>query len=123
MATFPSLEPTTRSVSLGDCPQVPYAGTSGDVVTFKFGSDRIGQVLTLGYEYLTESEAQSIIDHYRGQQGFAVSFDLPAVVWSGYTTRPIPASDYEWRYASEPTIAISSPLKYSISVILESVII
>lgn len=123
MATFPSLEPTSRSLSLGNCPQLAYEGTSGDVVNFKFGSDRVGQVLTLGYEYLTETQAQSIIDHYRGQQGFAVSFDLPAAVWSGYTTVPIPAADYEWRYASEPAIAITSPLSYSIEVVLESVII
>jgi len=123
MATFPSLEPTARALSLGDCPQRAYEGTSGDVVSFKFGSDRVGQVLTLGYEYLTETQAQSIIDHYRGQQGFAISFDLPSAVWSGYATVPIPAADYEWRYVSEPTIAISSPLSYSMEVVLESVII
>lgn len=123
MATFPSLEPTARALSLGNCPQRDYEGTSGDVVSFKFGSDRVGQVLTLGYEYLTETQAQSIIDHYRGQQGFAISFGLPSAVWSGYTTVPIPATDYEWRYVSEPTIAISSPLSYSMEVVLESVII
>tara|TARA_A100001201_G_scaffold140463_1_gene133601 strand:- start:697 stop:1068 length:372 start_codon:yes stop_codon:yes gene_type:complete len=123
MATFPSLEPTSRSVSLGDCPQQGHQGTSGDVVNFKFGSDRVGQVLSLEYDYLTEAEAQQIIDHYRGQQGFLISFDLPAAVWSGYTTRPIPAADYEWRYIAEPTIGITSPLNYNVSVELESVII
>lgn len=123
MATFPSLEPTTRAVALGDCPQQSYEGTSGDLVRFKYGTDRVGQVLTLGYEYLSESEAQQIIDHYKGQQGFLISFDLPAIVWSGYTTVPIPAADYEWRYASEPSVGISSPLRYSITVTLESVII
>tara|TARA_Y100000004_G_scaffold194996_1_gene260954 strand:- start:1198 stop:1569 length:372 start_codon:yes stop_codon:yes gene_type:complete len=123
MATFPSLEPTTRAVSLGDCPQQAYSGTSGDVVSFKFGTDRVGQVLTLGYEYLSESEAQQIIDHYRTQQGFLISFDLPSIVWSGYTTVPISATDYEWRYTSEPTIGITSPLSYSVEVTLESVII
>lgn len=123
MATFPTLEPTARALSLGDCPQQSYAGTSGDLVSFKYGTDRVGQVLTLDYEYLSESQAQQIIDHYKGQQGFLISFDLPSVVWSGYTTVPVSASDYEWRYISEPTVAISSPLSYSISVQLESVII
>ena len=123
MATFPSLEPTTRAVSLGDCPQQSYEGTSGDFVSFKYGTDRVGQVLTLGYEYLSESEAQQIINHYRGQQGFLIPFALPSIVWSGYTTVPIPAADYEWRYTSAPTVGISSPLKYSITVTLESVII
>ena len=123
MATFPSLEPTSRAVSLGDYPQQFHEGTSGDRVAFKFGTDRVGQVLTLEYEYLTESEAQQIIDHYKGQQGFLISFDLPALVWSGYTTRPIPAADYEWRYGPERTIGISSPVSYSVTVQLESVII
>ena len=123
MATFPSLEPTTRAVSLGDCPQQSYEGTSGDFVSFKYGTDRVGQVLTLGYEYLSEYQAQLIIDHYREQQGFLVSFALPSIVWSGYTTAPIPAADYEWRYTSAPSVGISSPLKYSITVTLESVII
>ena len=123
MATFPSLEPTTRALSLGDYPQQAYAGTSGDVVNFKFGTDRVNQVLTLGYEYLSESEAQQIIDHYRTQQGFLISFGLPSIIWSGYTTVPVSASDYEWRYISEPTIGIDSPLSYSVEVKLESVII
>ena len=123
MATFPSLEPTTRAVSLGDCPQQSYEGTSGDFVSFKYGTDRVGQVWTLGYEYLSESEAQQIVDHYRTQQGFLISFALPSIVWSGYTTVPIPAADYEWRYTSQPTISIASPLSYSVEVTLESVII
>ena len=41
-----------------------------DFVSCKYGTDRVGQVLTLGYEYLSESEAQQIINHYKGQQGF-----------------------------------------------------
>tara|TARA_A100001201_G_scaffold112481_1_gene96328 strand:+ start:1037 stop:1408 length:372 start_codon:yes stop_codon:yes gene_type:complete len=123
MATFPALEPTTRAVSLGDTPQQSYEGTSGDLVAFRHGADRVNQVLTLGYEYLTESEARQIINHYKGQQGFIISFDLPSIIWSGYTTVPIPAADYEWRYTQEPAVGISSPLRYSVTIVLESVII
>lgn len=121
MATFPSLEPTGRVVSLGDIPQGNYVGVSGDVVRFKTGSDRVNQQLTLVYDYLTESQAQEIIDHYRGQQGSLDAFDLPAIVWSGYSSRPISASDYEWRYAGTFDLSVASPSRYNVTIELVSV--
>ena len=65
MADFPSLEPTTRVLMMGDTPQESYAGTSGGEVRFRYGSDFVAQSLTLGYEYLTEAETQQILDHLR----------------------------------------------------------
>lgn len=121
MADFPSLEPTTRVFTLGDTPQLIHNATSGVDVRFVNGADRVLQRLTLGYEYLTESEAQQIITHYEGQEGGLIAFDLPATVWSGYTTPPVNASDYQWRYANTFTISISSPLRYNISIELETI--
>ena len=123
MATFPALEPTTRVLTLGDYPQLTYEGVSGDVVRFIGGSDRVQQRLTLGYEYLTETEAQQIITHYRGQQGELISFDLPSQVWAGFAAVPIPAADYEWRYARAFDIGFAAPLRYNVSIELESVAI
>lgn len=123
MATFPGLRPTTRALTLGDYPQLTYEGVSGDVVRFITGSDRVIQRLTLGYDYLAESEAQQIIDHYRGQQGFIVAFDLPSQVWAGYATVPIPAADYQWRYADSFQIGIDAPQRYNVTIELESVAI
>jgi len=121
MATFPALEPTNRVLTLGDYPQLTYEGVSGDVVRFITSTDRVQQRLTLGYEYLTESEAQQIIDHYRGQQGEIVAFNLPSQVWAGFSTVPIPAADYEWRYAGTFDVGVASPLRYNVSIELESV--
>lgn len=123
MAAFPSLEPTTRVLTLGDYPQLTHEGVSGDVVRFITGTDRVVQRLTLGYEYLTESEAQQIIDHYRGQQGSIIPFSLPSLVWAGFATVPIPAADYEWRYADTFEIGTAAPLRYNVSIELESVAI
>lgn len=121
MADFPSLEPTTRAYSLGDTPQVLFDGISGVGVRFKQGSDRVEQLLSLGYEYLTESEAKQIIDHYNGQQGSLTAFDLPSVIWSGYTTPPVSSSDYQWRYARAFDVSIASPLRYNINVELVAI--
>jgi len=124
MAVFPSLAPTSRSLSLGDFPQGFYEGVSGDIVRFKTSNDRVGQKLSLSFEHITESQAQEIIDHYRGQQGTLISFTLPDESWQGYSTRPIPAADYEWRYAKSFTVDASpAPSRYSITVELESVAI
>ena len=60
MATFPSLEPTTRAFSLGDIPQLTHEASSGVDVRFAQGSDRVFQNLSLGYEYLSETEAKQI---------------------------------------------------------------
>ncbi len=123
MATFPALEPTSRSLTFGDYPQLFYEGVSGDVVRFITSTDRVGQRLTLGYEYLTESEVQEIITHYRDQNGGVQPFTLPNEVWAGYSSRPIPAADYQWRYAETFAVSIISPLRYSVTIELESVVV
>lgn len=121
MANFPSLEPMTRALVLGDYPQEIYTGASGGQVRFKQGSDRVSQTLSLGYEYLSESEAQQILDHYETQQGSLIAFDLPSIIWSGYTTPPVSSSDYQWRYRSSFQISNAGPLSYNIMVELETV--
>lgn len=121
MADFPSLEPTTRAFTLGDTPQVLFDGISGVGVRFKQGSDRVEQRLNLGYEYLTESEAKQIIDHYNGQQGSLISFDLPSIIWGGYTTPPVSSSDYQWRYDSAFNVSTAGPLRYNIEVELVAI--
>ena len=121
MATFPSLAPRSRSLSLGDIPQQVYKGTSGGEVRFKQGSDYIAQQLTLGYEYLTESEAQQILDHYAGQEGSLIPFDVSAAVWGGYSTPPVSSLDYQWRYTGPASVDIAAPRRYNITVELETV--
>ena len=121
MADFPSLEPTTRVYTLGDIPQAVHEGVSGVGVRFTHGSDFVFQRLTLGYEYLTESEAQQLLDHFDGQEGSLIAFDLPSTIWTGYTTPPVSSSDYQWRYSREFEVSLSAPLRYNASIELETV--
>ena len=121
MATFPALEPSTRALTYGDYPQLVHQGASGGQVRFKTGSDRVSQRLTITFEYLTEAEAKLLLDHYEEQQGSLIAFDLSAQVWSGYATVPIPAADYQWRYAGPFEVGIGAPLRYNLSVELETV--
>lgn len=121
MADFPSLEPRTRALTLGDTPQLLFDSASGIGVRFVQGSDRVEQRLTLGYEYLTELEAKQIVDHFNDQQGSLLSFDLPSIIWSGYTTPPVNSSDYQWQYSAAFEVSIAAPLRYNISVELVAI--
>lgn len=121
MATFPSLTPRTRSLTLGDVPQQLYRGVSGGEVRFKQGNSYIAQTLNIGYEYLTESEAQQILDHYAGQQGSLLPFDLSAEIWSGYTTPPVSSILYQWRYSGPFDVSIAAPKQYNINIEMQTV--
>jgi len=120
MATFPSLEPRTRSLTYGDYPQLIHEGSGGNV-RFLQATDRIAQRLNITYEYLTETQMNLIIDHYKGQEGSLTPFALSSSVWAGYSSPPVSASDYEWRYTGPFEVGISAPLRYSCSIELESV--
>ena len=121
MADFPTLEPLTRVLTLGDTPQEIYSGSSGGQVRFRYGADYIAQSLTLGYEYLSESEAQQILDHYETQQGSLIAFDLPSIIWSGYTSPPVSSTNYQWRYADVFSVGVGAPVRYNVSIRLETV--
>lgn len=122
MATFPALTPNARSLTLGNTPQLEYTGTSGVSVRFLQNTKRVVQKLTLTYESITEANLQLIYAHYETQQGSLLPFDLPAVVWSGYTVVPVPAVDYDWRYASSPQVSPTVPGRFSLTIELQSVI-
>ena len=121
MTTFPSLEPETRALVYGDYPQNVHEGLSGGNVRFKVGAKRIAQRLTITYEYLTETEAQTLLDHYNTQNGSIVPFDLSSSIWAGYSTPPVSSSSYKWRYNSAFQISLSSPTRYSTSIELVTV--
>ena len=121
MTTFPSLEPDTRSLDYGDYPQNVHQGLSGGDVRFKLGSKRVEQILTITYQYLTETQAQTLLTHFNGQNGTIESFDLASIIWSGYSTPPVSSSSYKWRYSKPFTISISAPKRYSTSIELVSV--
>jgi hypothetical protein len=116
MATFPAIEPSTRTLTFGDYPQLIYQGVSGGDVRFLQGSKRIAQILSIGYEYLSEANAQLILNHYSGQEGTLLAFDLPLAVWAGYSTPPINSIDYEWRYVGPFEVVIAAPLQYNMNI-------
>jgi len=123
MANFPSLTPNSRALDLGDYPQTVHVAVSGINLRFLQGSKRVGQILTLGYSNITETDLQLIYTHYETQEGTLIAFALPAAVWEGYASVPISAVDYNWRYAGTISVDTGSPLRYNVSVQLVSVVL
>lgn len=125
MADFPSITPNARSLSLGNFSQGEYVGPSG--VEFRVlynNTKRVQQILTLTFNAITETQASSITDHYSGQQGSLISFALPSVIWSGYSSVPISASDYQWRYSGGFSVERAAVTgRFNIQVTLESSIV
>jgi hypothetical protein len=123
MATFPALKPNGRTLGLGNTPQLEYIAVSGVNVRFLQGTKRVDQLLTLTYNSISESDVYLIYDHYEVQQGTLLSFPLPEIIWSGYTTVPVSSVDYEWRYAGTFSVAPTVPGRFSLEVTLQSAII
>jgi len=121
MTTFPAIEPASRQLSFGDYPQLNHQGASGVGVRFLQGSNRVQQVLAVEWAFLSESEMYQILNHYIGQEGTMLPFDLPSVLWAGFTS-PLIGAEYEWRYAEPVDIQRAAPLTFNVSVQLVSVI-
>lgn len=103
MATFPALAPSTRRYSMGIYPVTTETGFGGGSIRFLHGSTSSGHTLELGFNNLTQTEAKLLRDHYRGQDGSHVAFNLSTEVWAGHTsmTDLVPATTL-WRYAAIP---------------------
>lgn len=103
MADFPALAPVSRRYSFGVLPVSEEAGFGGGAVRFLHSTQRSGVTLELGYELLTQAEAQLIRDHYRGQQGGTLAFALGSTAWAGHTAQDdLVPTGTQWCWVSPP---------------------
>ena len=103
MATFPELEPATRSYDFGLFPLTEEPSISAGIVRFRHSVKPQNYQLTLGYEYLSDAEATLIRQHFQGQGGGYRSFQLPPIIWKGHTfTGNVAPTNTRWRYTAAP---------------------
>jgi len=99
MATFPELEPATRSYDFGLFPLTEQPSLSAGIVRFRHSVTPQNYQLTLGYTALTDAEASLIREHFQGQGGGYRSFQLPPIIWKGHTfTGNVVPTNTRWRY-------------------------
>lgn len=102
MATFPALEPLTRSYRQGRYAVTQQAMFAADAVRFLHSPRPFGYQLNLTYVYLTAAEAQLIRDHWRTQAGTFEPFTLSPEVMRGHGSYALVPELKRWRYLSPP---------------------
>lgn len=122
MATFPTLNPSSRTYTPGEYPHTPFSAYSGFQNRVRHSNVMLASQLRLGFIALTEAQMLSVLSHYQGQFGSYESFDLPTDVWSGVST----VSDYNlagyfWRYIEPPTVEDVYCDRYNVECALETV--
>lgn len=119
--TFPSLVPTSRSFEPGDWPIKRFESQSGVEVRILYGSQRIGAKLELGYDNITDAEAQQFLTDYDSQIGTLRTFTVPSAVTRGTSVSMTAPPQTKWRYDAQPSVSSVRPGVSSVRVTLVAV--
>ena len=122
---FPTLKPTSRDFSPGDWPIKRFNSQSGAEVRILYGSQRTNAKLSLGYDNITDANAQLFLADYAAQYGTLRTFTLPSAAktgWSGSASSIDAAPGTKWRYEGEPQVRAVRPGRSSVTVNLVAVI-
>lgn len=120
MADFPTLRPTSRSLTFGQYPIKTYRALSGKVLRRSFGNRPFGHTLDLTFENVVDETVNQVFDHYNAQQGGTLGFALPDSIFSGASASMISRlktpTGIEWIYAEPPSVESVFDGRSSISV-------
>ena len=61
---FPNIKPNSRSYSPGNYPQVEFEAQNGVKTVIRYGKNRTGASLTLGFNNISDQEAALILENY-----------------------------------------------------------
>lgn len=101
MATFPSLQPASRTYTPGISASSQFAALDGYEASVRHSNASVAHILRMTFVALTAAEKFNIISHY-ALHGIFESFDLPSSLLTA-TNVTFPAG-YVWRYLSPPQI-------------------
>lgn len=121
---FPALRPTARDFKPGDWPIKSYNSQSGAEVRILYGDTRTKMELELGYDNLTDAQAEQFLTHYDEVKGSYLTFDLNSTAkagWSGGAAAIDAGNINKWRYANTPQVTAVRPGRSSVRVNLVGV--
>lgn len=99
MATFPALNPVTRTYTPGQYIATAISTLNGNEISVKHNNAALGYRLSLTFRGLTSAEHSELVSHYNLHARF-YPFDLPASITLGSgLTFP---STYTWIYVDSP---------------------
>jgi hypothetical protein len=123
VATFPALEPNTRSYDItGELPLAIEQAWPAGQVRYRTGYAPLASVglqVQLSYLDLRETQVQLLRDHYAFQQAGLVPFALPPVIFQGITGNVFPPG-IQWRYTGTPLETQKKGGLFDVTVPLES---
>lgn len=100
MATFPDLEPIARDYGMGEHIMEEAIGQNGDSFRMLFSDLAPDIPVRLEFRALSLAQVQQIRDHYAGQRGDVLPFDLPASCWRMHSSfYDIALPGMQWVYA------------------------
>lgn len=110
---FPNLKPASRSFDLGDYPVKTFKAQSGSELRILYGNKRSGMTIELGYQNISDSQADDFAAHYDEVKGQYGTFSLPAELRTGWTGNAAAVdangTGVQWRYAEAPAISSVRP--------------
>lgn len=118
---FPALQPTSRDFTPGNWPVKSYKSQSGAEVRILYGDTRTNMELTLGYDNISDAQAQQFLTHYDETKGTYNTFTINSSTkagWTGTTTAIDSGTINRWRYADPPQVTAVKPGRSSVRVSL-----
>ena len=118
---FPALQPTSRDFTPGNWPVKSYKSQSGAEVRILYGDTRTNMELTLGYDNISDAQAQQFLTHYDETKGTYNTFTINSSTkagWAGTTTAIDSGTVNRWRYADPPQVTAVKPGRSSVRVSL-----
>lgn len=119
--TFPAIQPTSRTWTMGEIGQKSFTAASGVEVRVLYGSNILGQRLELSFANITEAQAVEFDTHYANVRGTFDYFALPAATYAGMAAAGFRVNFNRWRYAGPPEIQSIQPDVHTVNVSLIAV--
>ena len=101
--SYPTLEPTSRTHTMGQAGQDAFRAASGVETRVLFGALVINQRLELTYANITEAQARLFDNHHVSVKGTFEAFKLPSQAFAGMSNA-FGTYVNKWRYRSSPKI-------------------
>jgi len=109
-----NITPSTRSYSPGEYPQVEFEAQNGVKTVIRYGKNRTGSSLSLGFDNILDSDAAAILKNYEDINSIwdEVSFTGTNVINGADSTLQsylIERTELKWRYDGPPEVTSVYP--------------
>ncbi len=104
-----NITPSTRSYSPGEYPQVEFEAQNGVKTVIRYGKNRTGSSLTLGFDNILDSDAAAILQNYEDINSIwdEVTFSGTNVINGADSTLQsyfLERTELKWRYDGPPQV-------------------